>query len=327
MSTATRIVVIGNGSFGANCLKVISSHTAAVVPLVIADPNAHAMRGLLPDVCRRMQLPIVETGDVNAPEMVRAIADVAPDYIVSAYNMRILKRALLELPRLGTINFHNGPLPRYRGVNVYSWAILNGESEYGVTWHLVDGGIDTGDILGQKMFALDSTETPRTLIGKGFKAGVELLGTILPGLLGGTLTPIKQDEAHATYYSKRDIPNGGRIDYRWSASRLERFVRSLDFRPLENTFVHPTSSFRGVRFHPQTSELVERTTRDAAGRIVELDDRALHVQVADAVVGLSDVLDTDGRPVTAGTLAARLNMRSGDVLDCADGVAGDSATV
>jgi methionyl-tRNA formyltransferase len=284
------------------------------VPLVVVDPKAQAVQGLLQRFCLDRNLPVIAAADINTKAIVDAVAAAAPDFLFSVYNMQIIKRALREIPRVAAVNFHNGPLPRYRGVNVYSWAIINGESEHGVTWHLIDKGIDTGDMLAQKMFPLSAHETPNTLVAKGFRAGVELLDEFLPELIAGKLTPVKQNEALATYYSKRDLPNGGRIDFRWSFAQIERFVRGLDFRPLRNSFVYPTASFRGQTFHPQTVSLMGKGQTNVPGAILDVGTDSIQVQTADAVVGLRDLLDAEHRPISARELQQRLSFQEKDVL-------------
>lgn len=307
--------MIGSGGFAVNCLKVMLRHDNATVPLVVADPRALAMRGLLEHFCARVGLPVIESIDVNAGPTIEAIRAAAPDFVFSIYNMQILRRELLDLPRRGTVNFHNGPLPRYRGMNVYSWAIINGETEYGITWHLVDGRIDAGDILAEKTFPLAPSERPTTLIAKGFRAGVDALEEMLPALLAGSITPRNQGESVATYYSKRDLPNGGRIDFRWPFERLERFGRGLDFRPLQNNFARPTVVVRGSPFYPLSVRLVSDSIRGMPGEILAIDDTMIHVQAADGVVGLFDFLGSDQRSITPPELQGQLGLRVGDCLD------------
>jgi methionyl-tRNA formyltransferase len=311
----TRIVVIGNGGFAVNCLKVITRYPGVLVPLVVVDPKAQAVHGLLRRFCIDTNLPVVEAANINAESIIDAVRSASPDFLFSIYNMQIIKHALLEVPRVAAVNFHNGPLPRYRGVNVYSWAIINGESEHGVTWHLVDKGIDTGDILAHKMFPLSAHETPNTLIAKGFRAGVELLDEFLPKLTAGALTPLKQNAALATYYSRRDSPNGGRIDFRWNFAQIERFVRGLDFRPLKNSFVYPMASFRGRAFYPQSVNFVGEGRTNVAGTILDIGIDSIRVQTADAVVALRELLDSEHQPISPCALQEKLGFRETDVLE------------
>jgi methionyl-tRNA formyltransferase len=311
-----RIVVIGNGGFAGNCLRrLLARREEVAIALVVSDPEVQAMRGLLERFCADHDVAYAEATEINTRDLIERIRVCDPDYLLSIYNMRIMKSELLAVPRLGTINFHNGPLPRYRGVNVYSWAIINGEKEFGVTWHLVDRGIDTGDVLAQGMFPIEASDTPTSLMAKGFRTGVELLEALLPALCSETLAPRKQDESLARYFARADLPNGGRLSVHWSFDRIERFVRGLDFRPLPNTFVHPTVSFRGQCFHPQAVACLDAARISRPGRVMGVDDSAIHVQVEDAVIGISDLLDSKLRSVDPRELQQRLGIEVGDFLD------------
>ena len=311
----SRLVVVGSGGFAVNCLEAILQDDAAKIALVVTDPRAKAMRGLLQRRCADRGLPIIESTDLNSAGTLAAIRAERPDYVISCYNMQILRRELLGIPRFGTVNFHNGPLPRYRGVNVYSWAIINGESEYGVTWHLVDEGIDSGPILIQRMFQLSPNERPTTLLAKGFEMGVECLADMLPALLAGRLTARPQDEALATYYSRRDLPNGGWIDWEWPWERLDRFFRGLDYRPLPNSFVYPTTALRGTVCYPQTLRRLDDSREGEPGEIVDFRNDALAVQAADGAVALSDILGPDHKPISLRDLRVLWHARRGDRLD------------
>lgn len=93
----------------------------------------------------------------NSPEGLQALADAAPDIVVSVRYRRILKGAAIAVPRHGVLNLHSGLLPAYRGMMATFWAMLNGESNIGSTLHyIVDGGIDTGPIVARAPLAPDS---------------------------------------------------------------------------------------------------------------------------------------------------------------------------
>ncbi len=308
--------MIGNARFVVDCLAVMGRTPGSDVKLVISDPELRTMGGLVQRYCQQRDLPYLETTQVNADETLAAVEATEPDYLISVYNMRILKKRLLSIPKLGCVNYHNSLLPRYRGVNIYSWAIINGEKQHGVTWHMVDEGIDTGDILGQKPFALADDETPFTMARKCFKAGVELLGEILAPFLRGELQPKPQDHTQATYFSFKDTPNDGRIDFTWPFERIERLVRGLDFRPIENTLAYPTASVNGTTFHPQKVTYRSTGSRQGQpGEVDSVDDEAVTVLIGDGWMEMTDFLDSDHEPIAAGQLINRLGIRVGDQLE------------
>ena len=91
--------------------------------------------------------------------IINKVKSINPDIIFSIYYRKILPKSLLKIPRLGCINIHPSLLPKYRGPIPTAWAIENGESEFGITIHYMDEGIDTGDILVQKEYQILENET------------------------------------------------------------------------------------------------------------------------------------------------------------------------
>ena len=313
-----KIVVIGNARFVVDCLNVMRRSDEADIRLVISDPKIQTLSGLVERYCGQHGIAYLETEKINSNETLDAVQQAQPDLLFSAYNMRILKAPLLAIPKDGTVNYHNGPLPKYRGVNIYSWVIINGENEHGVAWHWVDEGIDTGDVIGRKMFSVAGDETPFTLARKCFQAGVALLDEILDPFLCGQIKAQRQDHSQASYYSFKDTPDDGRIDFAWSSQRIERFARGLDFRPLENTLAYPTVSFDGQSFHPRKVIPLQNTSLQTMdprplqpGVIENISDETIDVRCGDGVIGLTDLLDTQREAVSSVVLADRLRMKVG----------------
>jgi folate-dependent phosphoribosylglycinamide formyltransferase PurN len=97
---------------------------------------------------------VVHGQGTNTPSTLAALRELAPDVIVIGQT-GILRKKLLSIPRLGTLNGHPGVLPNYRGIDSFQWAVLNGEPEnVGATVHWVDSGVDTGPILRVERFAV-----------------------------------------------------------------------------------------------------------------------------------------------------------------------------
>jgi len=309
-----RIVVIGNGGFAVRCLKMLRAAPRIEVPLAVADPKAQVLHGVLESYCASVSLPLVHVERINAPEVVEAVRAVGPDYLLNAYSMQLIGPELLSLPRHGAINFHNGPLPRYRGLNVYSWAIVNGEREHGITWHLMNEDIDAGAILVQRMFPIEPVDTPTSLTRKGFDAGADALADLISAIQAGSVQAVEQDHRAASYYSGKDVPNGSYLDFSWSWERLERFARGLDFRPLPNPVARPTVIHNGRAFHPQRIRKIDEGRTLPPGTVRRVTDEAIEVQAGDAVVGLVELLDPELRPVEPRALADALGLESGALL-------------
>ena len=95
-------------------------------------------------------LPVCAPGK----QLAASLEGVAFDWFLSITNLSIIPEAVLAMAGRGAINFHDGPLPRYAGMYTPAWAILNGESEYGITFHEMTAGVDEGRILVQRRFPI-----------------------------------------------------------------------------------------------------------------------------------------------------------------------------
>ncbi len=122
-------------------------------------------------------MPLLEVGPLDQADAVATVAALAPDLLVHA-GAGILRAPLLALPRLGTLNAHMGLLPDYRGVHVAEWAGFNGDP-VGCTVHLIDPGIDTGDILCTRIVDPLGARSIAALRARVDDAQVALLGEVV----------------------------------------------------------------------------------------------------------------------------------------------------
>lgn len=147
------------------------------------------------------QLKVIRCTDPNYAEFVHQVQSLRVDLIVVASFGRILKAALIGVPRLGCINVHPSLLPRYRGPEPFYWVLANREKTTGVTIHYIDGGIDSGDIIVQRALEIRPDETESTLMKRSARVAAELLHEAIPLLIAGRAPRIRQDHSAATYYS------------------------------------------------------------------------------------------------------------------------------
>src|SRR5215471_7537065 len=138
----------------------------------------------------------------------------------------ILPKSVIDVPRRGCVNLHGGLLPHYRGPHVMQWAIINGETETGVTLHYVDAGIDTGPVIAEARFPIEPEDDALIVRGKLREAGTRLLRTWWPAIADGTAPRAPQDESRAKYYPLR-TPEDGRIDWTAPAATIHNLVRAL----------------------------------------------------------------------------------------------------
>lgn len=170
-------------------------------------------------------LPVWQPGPLRRSENLEELRRLAPDVIVVAAFGQILRREVLELPRLRCLNVHASLLPRYRGASPIAGAILAGDRETGVTIMLMDEGLDTGDILSQRAIPIAQDDTTATLSEKLSKVGAELLLETLPRWSKGTLPRQPQDESQTTQ-TRLLRKEDGVMDWRLPAEVLARQVRA-----------------------------------------------------------------------------------------------------
>jgi methionyl-tRNA formyltransferase len=206
---------------------------------VVTQPDRPAGRGSkiqMPPVkltALAADIPVFQPEKLRRPEAVHQLREWDADlYVVAAFG-QILPQSVLDIPRFGAINVHASLLPRWRGAAPIQAAIRAGDSETGITIMKMDAGLDTGPILSQRAIPIADDETGQSLHDKLAELGGDLLIDTLPGYLDGTIQPIPQDEARATFAPRID-KDEGRIDWTQSAAQIDRTVRA--FTPWPGAF-------------------------------------------------------------------------------------------
>jgi len=140
---------------------------------------------------QRYNIPILDVGDLNDTSAIAALARLRPDLGI-VLGTRILKRSTFSVPRLGCLNLHLGKVPEYRGTPPGFWELYDNQTTAGLTVHLVDDGLDTGDVLGEASIPIHPLDSPETLRRKLEIRGGELLVQCVLDLALGQVTPRPQ---------------------------------------------------------------------------------------------------------------------------------------
>ncbi len=204
-----KLIFMGTPDFAVPSLErlLADGHT---VSLVVTQPDKPVGRKqiLTPPavkVCALThELPVYQPTSMRTPEALERLAQEEADAIIVVAYGKILPKSVLDLTPYGCINVHGSLLPRYRGAAPVQWAVLNGDSEAGVTTMQLDEGVDTGDILLLSRRSLDDTITGGELFDLLAADGAELLSETLQQLQAGTLQPTPQPQEGACYASMLD---------------------------------------------------------------------------------------------------------------------------
>ncbi len=197
-------------------------------------------------------IPVWQPGSLKRPENIEALAAYHADLFVVAAFGQILPQAVLDQPRYGTLNIHASLLPKYRGVSPIAEAILQGDSETGVTIMLIDAGVDSGPILLKCSVPIFEDETTGSLTVKLADVGAQALLEALPLWVKGEIIPEPQDEQRASH-TRMLRKEDGEISWDRPAAVLAREVRA--YTPWPGAYTH----WRGkllkiVTAHPLTLE-------------------------------------------------------------------------
>jgi methionyl-tRNA formyltransferase len=169
-------------------------------------------------------VPVI-TCDGRLGAQIDAVRAWAPDLLVVVGWYHMIPASVRALARAGCVGVHASLLPKNRGGAPLVWAMIDGDTETGVTLFHFSDGVDDGDIVSQRRFAIGATDTIADVLPRAAAASVALVREFVPQLLEGTAPRTPQDHTHATVRPQRS-PDDGAIDWRWDRAQIERFVRA-----------------------------------------------------------------------------------------------------
>jgi len=233
-----RIVMMGTGTFAEPTFEaLLESYGPDVVGLVTQPERDTGHKRGSAIIAAARGVAVLQPESINTPEGLAQLRALQPDLLVVAAYGQILSRDVLTIPTLGTINVHGSLLPKYRGAAPVAYAILNGETQTGVTIIKVTPGLDSGDMILQEAIPIEPTDTTGSLEAKLAVLGSKLALDAVRLYQSGPVTGTKQDPALVTKAPKIK-KEFGLIDWSKPAEYIERFVRAMQPWPTAYTFLH-----------------------------------------------------------------------------------------
>lgn len=152
-------------------------------------------------------IDIIERSDLNDPSFLKEIRRYDADLFISVASPIIFKKELIDMPRLGCINIHNAPLPKYRGMLPNFWQLYHNEKESGITVHRINTGIDTGDIIAQRFVPIQPEETLHSLILKTKRQGARIMIDVIDDFRNERIQSVKMSGAgsYFTFPSRKEV--------------------------------------------------------------------------------------------------------------------------
>lgn len=296
-----KIIYMGTPDFAVESLKALVKGGYNVVAVVTMPDKPMGRHGsvLQPSPVKQYavehDLKVLQPVSLKDPEFISELRQLNADLqIVVAF--RMLPEIVWSMPPLGTFNAHASLLPKYRGAAPINWAVINGETETGITTFFLKHEIDTGDIIQQVRIPIADTDNVEVVHDKLMKLSGELVTETVDKILAGTVTPIPQDQIKGV--SPTPAPkifrDTCRIDWNSPQKQVYDFIRGLSPYPAAWT----TLDGKAVKIYEATKETSVDTHQP--GTIFSDGKTYLKAATADGILNIK-TLQIEGKkrmPVT-----------------------------
>lgn len=235
MNKDLRIIFMGTPAFAVPALEILVNEGWNVAAVITA-PDKPQGRGKklgaspVKEAALKYGIPVLQPTNLKSPTFIEELKSYQADVqVVVAF--RMLPEMVWNMPPKGTFNLHASLLPDYRGAAPINWAIINGETETGVTTFFLKHEIDTGSIIFQEREAILPEDNMGTLYEKLMKKGSVLVLKTIEAISRGNVPLQKQDESKAIHHAPKIFKETGEINWDNPADAIHNLVRGLSPYP------------------------------------------------------------------------------------------------
>lgn len=222
-----KILFIGTVEFSYRILEKLIKLNAEIVGVCTKDGSNfnNDFTDLIP-LCKKNKIPYKFVDDINSKENIEWIKNLKPDIIFCFGWSSLIKKELLNFPKMGILGYHPASLPQNRGRHPLIWALALGLKKSASTFFFMDDEVDCGDILSQKDFEILYEDDAKSLYNKVSKIALNQIEEFLPKLQNNSFQRLKQNHSIANSWRKRGKKDG-RIDFRMTSNAIYNLVRAL----------------------------------------------------------------------------------------------------
>ena len=293
--TGKNCIILGSTNLSIECTKILLENDFEIINFVTEDENVI-------NWCNTKKIKHIDYKTFSKSK-------TFCDYLFSIINNRVIKFEIIQahVKKLA-INYHDGPLPKYAGLNSTTWAILNDEKEYGITWHVITKGVNEGDILRQSKFLLDNDNTALSLNLKCTKYAIDEFKKLIMEIKLAILMHLPQDLSKRTYYGKDKIPSHlGVIDFNWDVKTCNKVARALSFGEYPNTVAALKIFLQGKFYLLDQYSFVIGKNNTSPGSIIFENSGQLVVNLKDGLIVIKSLFDLDGNQVSLSNFSNEKN--------------------
>lgn len=309
----TKIVFMGTPAFSAPILRMLVEKGYEVISVVTQPDRPVGRKKVMTatpvkEEALRLGLPVYQPEKLKNPDELQHVLAMDADLIVTAAFGQILPSELLEAPKYGAINVHASLLPAYRGGAPIHQAIMDGQSETGVTIMYMVDRLDAGDIISQVTVPIEEQDHTGSMFDKLSVAGRDLLEQTLPSIIAGTNDRIPQDDKAVTY-ARNISREQEQIDWSKSATAIYNQVRGLHPWPVAYT------NFNGATMKIWWTEKTSSNANGQTGQVVGLTENSILVQTGEGVLAITELQPAGKKRMTAKDYLKGPKIQVGDLFE------------
>lgn len=309
-----KILFMGTPEISATCLCALIDGGCDIAAVVTREDKPRGRGNVLtPTPVKTLAIshgiPVYTPKTLRDEAFSSLLSEVNPDLILVVAFGKILPKNVIDYPKYGCINLHVSLLPKYRGAAPMQRAIMEGETETGVTLMYMDEGLDTGDIIEKTAFPISATDNFETIHDRSAAIGAErLLAAVRTLSEGKPLPREKQDDTLATYAPKVE-KSDCHLDFSKSAARLDCEIRGVT--PIPGAF---------ALLGGKTLKILRATPKSGSGTpgkvlsLSEEGDGEILVACGEGALSLTEVLPEGKGRMSAAAFIRGRKIAPGDLL-------------
>ncbi|MBO5879443.1 MAG: methionyl-tRNA formyltransferase [Clostridia bacterium] len=308
-----KIMFMGTPEISAKCLEALIASGHNVVAVVTGEDKPRGRGNVMTPtptktVALANAIPVYTPKTLRDDEFYSLLSEISPDLICVVAYGKILPESVIKFPRLGCVNLHVSLLPKYRGAAPMQRAVMEGESETGVTVMYMDVGLDTGDIISCEKFPIGEADDFEYVHDKSVEIGSRLLSDTLYEMEAGRATRTPQDETLATY-AKKIEKEDCKIDFSQDSKVVSARIRGVT--PIPGAFTYLNGKMLKV------FGVVSASGNGNAGEVIEANGVGsgyITVACGSGAIKISGVIPEGKGRMSAGDFVRGRKIAKGDIL-------------
>ena len=308
------IMFMGTPEISATCLKRLIEDGHGISAVITREDKPRGRGNVMtPTPVKTLALehgiPVYTPATLRDEAFSELLDSHKPEIIVVVAYGKILPLNVIEYPKFGCVNLHVSLLPKYRGAAPMQRAIMEGESETGVTVMYMAEGLDTGDIISVEKFPILPEDDFEAIHDRSAEVGGKLLSETIEKIYLGTAERIKQDDSLACY-AKKVEKEDCKIDFTLSAKKLDFIIRGVT--PIPGAFAYLNGKMLKINKATPVNE------KGTPGRVIDLSDKGdgyITVACGEGALKITTLIPEGKGKMSAGAFVRGRKIALGDILE------------